>query len=151
SERLTIMRESLMLMRLVKCYLMEQFNQARVERQLARYAGVTLVRLRGEAIYLPLLVFLGLLCGLLLLFVAGGLVLAGLLTVAGIIALATALVSLYRPIEKMLETRRILRRGRESAVQVFKFLERRGEVGQVVGAEFLPPLARQIEFDNVSL
>ena len=27
-----------MLMRLVKCYLMEQFNQARVERQLAQYA-----------------------------------------------------------------------------------------------------------------
>jgi ABC-type multidrug transport system fused ATPase/permease subunit len=151
SERLTIMRESLMLMRLVKCYLMEQFNQARVERQLSRYAHVTLVRLRGEAIYLPLLVCLGLLAGLVLLFVAGGLVLAGLLTVAGIVALATALVSLYRPIEKMIETRRILRRGRDSAVPLFKFLERRGEVGQVVGAEFLPPLTRQVEFDNVSL
>jgi ATP-binding cassette subfamily B protein len=36
-------------------------------------------------------------------------------------------------------------------VQLFKFLERRGEVGQVVGAEFLPPLTKQIEFDNVSL
>jgi ABC-type multidrug transport system fused ATPase/permease subunit len=151
SERLTIMRESLMLMRLVKCYLMEQFNQARVERQLSRYSQITLVRLRGEAIYLPLLLFLGLLCGLLLLIVAGGLVLAGQLTVAGTVALATALVSLYQPLQKMLETRRIIRRGRESAVQVFKFLERRGEVGQVVGAEFLPPLSKQIEFDNVSL
>jgi ABC-type multidrug transport system fused ATPase/permease subunit len=67
------------------------------------------------------------------------------------VALSTALVSLYQPVEKWLEARRIIRRGRESAVHVFKFLERRGEVGQVVGAEFLPPLARQIEFDNVSL
>ena len=36
------MRESLMLMRLVKCYLMELFNQSRVERQLARYAQAQL-------------------------------------------------------------------------------------------------------------
>jgi ATP-binding cassette subfamily B protein len=151
SERLTIMRESLMLMRLVKCYLMEQFNQARVERQLSRYAQITLVRFRGEAIYRPLLLLMGLLTGLLLLFVAGALVLAGKLTVAGTVALATALVSLYWPLERWFETRRVLRRGRDAAAEVFKFLERRGDVGQVVGAEFLPPLAKQIEFDSVSL
>ncbi len=45
----------------------------------------------------------------------------------------------------------MLKRGKQSAEQVFSFLERRGEVGQVVGAEFLPPLAKQVEFDNVSL
>jgi ATP-binding cassette subfamily B protein len=151
SEHLTIMRESLMLMRLVKCYLMEPFNQNRVERQLSRYAKVQLLRYRGEAIYQPLLIFLGLLCALVLLFVAGILILHGQLSVAGTVALSTALVSLYRPVENWLEARRIIRRGREASVNVFKFLERRGEVGQVVGAEFLPPLGRQIEFDNVSL
>jgi ABC-type multidrug transport system fused ATPase/permease subunit len=151
SEHLTILRESLMLMRLVKCYLMEQFNQNRVERQLSRYTRVQLIRLRGEALYQPLLVLLGLVCTLLLLFVAGILVLSGQLTVASLVGLSTALVSLYRPVERWLEARRLIRRGRESADNVFKFLERRGEVGQVVGAEFLPPLAKQIEFDNVSL
>jgi ATP-binding cassette subfamily B protein len=151
SEHLTIMRESLMLMRLVKCYLMEQFNQNRVERQLSRYTRVQMIRYHGEAISQPLLVLLGLLCALLLLFVAGILVLSGQLTVASLVALSTALVSLYRPMENWLEARRLIRRGRESAENVFKFLERRGEVGQVVGAEFLPPLSKQIEFDNVSL
>ncbi len=151
SEYLTVMRESLMLMRLVKCYLMEPFNQNRVERQLSRHAKVQLLRYRGEAIYQPLLIFLGLLCALVLLFVAGILILQGQLSVAGTVALSTALVSLYRPLESWLEARRIIRRGREAAVNVFKFLERRGEVGQVVGAEFLPPLGRQIEFDGVSL
>jgi ATP-binding cassette subfamily B protein len=140
-----------MLMRLVKCYLMEQFNQARVERQLSRYSQTQLVRYRGEAIYQPLLLFFGLLCALLLLFVAGGIVLYGQLTVAGVIVLATALVSLYRPLERWIESRRLLRRGKDSASQVFRFLERRGDVGQVVGAEFLPPLGKQVEFDNVSL
>jgi ATP-binding cassette, subfamily B, bacterial len=150
-ERLTIMRESLMLMRLVKCYLMEQFNQSRVERQLARYGRVTLTRYRGEVFYRPLLAFLGLICAMLLLFVAGLIVLRGSLGVAGVIALTTALVSLYNPVENLLEARKYARRGRESAAQLFKFLERRGEVGQVVGAEFLPPLTKHLEFDGVSL
>jgi ABC-type multidrug transport system fused ATPase/permease subunit len=151
SEHLTIMRESLMLMRLVKCYLMEQFNQNRVERQLSRYARVQMIRFRGEAVYQPLLVLLGLLGTLLLLFVAGTLVLTGHLTVASLVALSTAMVSLYQPVARWLEARRLIRRGRDAAENVFKFLERRGEVGQVVGAEFLPPLSHQIEFDNVSL
>src|SRR5207247_5361951 len=46
---------------------------------------------------------------------------------------------------------RRLTRGVDSSGQRFKFLERRGDVGQMVGVEFLQPLARQIEFDGVSL
>ena len=53
------------------------------------------------------------------------------------ITLATALVSLYFPLISWLENRRVLRRGRSAAVALFQFLDRRGEVGQVVGAEFL--------------
>src|SRR5262249_39441168 len=46
SERLTLIRESLMIMRLIKCYMMELFNQSRVERQLAGYATAQQKRLR---------------------------------------------------------------------------------------------------------
>src|SRR5204862_149844 len=50
-ENLAVPRESLMMMRLVKCYFrMEQFNSARVERQLTRYAHLQRVRHRGEAL-----------------------------------------------------------------------------------------------------
>jgi ATP-binding cassette, subfamily B, bacterial len=151
SEQLTLIRETLMMMRLVKVYLMELFNQSRVERLLARYAKAQLIRYRGEAIYWPLLVFLGTLAALVLLWVGGLIVLYGQLGVASAITLATALVSLYWPVEQWLSSRKILRRGRESSVVLFNFLDRPGEVGQVVGAEFLPPLAKQIEFDNVTL
>ncbi len=151
SESLTIMRESLMMMRLVKCYMMEPFNRSRVERQLAHYSNVQMIRYRGEAISQPLLVLLGILCAVLLLFVCGVIILTGHLGVPGVIALATALVSLYQPLERWLESRRLLKRGRDCAEQLFKFLERRGDVGQVIGAEFLEPLQRGIEFDNVSL
>jgi ATP-binding cassette, subfamily B, bacterial len=151
AERLTIIRESLMLMRLVKAYIMEQFNQARIERQLSRYARAQLIRHRADATAGPLLTLLGLTCALVLLFVGALVVLNGRLSVPGAVVLAATFICLYRPAERWLEAQRILRRGKESAAQVFKFLERRGEVGQVVGAEFLPPLGKQLEFDNVTL
>jgi ATP-binding cassette subfamily B protein len=151
SEQLTLIRESLMLMRLVKTYLMELFNQSRVERQLARHAVAQLRRYTGEAIYKPLLGFLGVLATVVLLYVAGLIVLHGQLGVAGVITLSVALVSVYWPLQTWMEHRRFLRRGKEAAVVLFKFLDRPGEVGQVVGAEFLPPLSKELEFDNVTL
>jgi ATP-binding cassette subfamily B protein len=44
-----------------------------------------------------------------------------------------------------------MRRARDSAVVLFNFLDRSSSVGQAVEAEFLPPLSKQLEFDNVSL
>ena len=151
-EHLTIMRESLMIMRLVKCYYrMEEFNRARVERQLSEYTKLQLQRMRSEAAYKPILGLLGLLAILVLLYVAGFIILSGHQPVAGVIALATAMVSLYYPVEHWLNARKFVNRGRESATLIFKFLERPSEVRQDGRAEFLNPLASQIEFDNVSI
>jgi len=151
AEQLALIQESLMLMRLVKVYLMELFNQSRVERQLARYERAQMRRHLGEAIYRPLLVFLGTLAASILLAAAGLIVLSRHLGIATAILLATTLISLYWPIVTMLEHRRQLRRARASAVALFEFLDRKGDVGQMVGAEFLAPLSKQIEFDEVSL
>src|SRR5262249_7468916 len=60
ADQLALLQESLMLMRLVKVYLMEVFNQARVERQLAKYGQAQLRRYWGEAIYRPMLQFFSL-------------------------------------------------------------------------------------------
>jgi ATP-binding cassette subfamily B protein len=150
-EQLALIQESMMLMRLVKVYLMELFNQSRVERQLARYARAQILRHFGEAVYRPLLVFLGTLAAIMLLAATGLIILNYSVGVANVIVLATALVCLYWPLFTWLEHRRTLRRGRTASVSLFKFLDRRGDVGQVVGAEFLQPLARNLEFDDVSL
>jgi ATP-binding cassette, subfamily B, bacterial len=151
AEQLALLQESLMLMRLVKVYLMEAFNQARVERQLSRYAAAQLRRHRGEAIYRPLLVFMGVMAALVLLYVTGLVVLHHQLGVTSAIVLTTALASLYLPLVTWLDNRRFIRRGRDSAVVLFEFLDRPGGVGQVVEAEFLPALAKRLDFDNVTL
>jgi len=97
------------------------------------------------------LIFLGTLAGALLLFVAGWIALSEQLSVAGLIVLATAVASMYVPLDVWLANLRLRRRAEESAVAVFEFLDRKGEVGQVVGAEFLQPMSRRLEFDHVSL
>ena len=143
AERLTIIRESLMLMRLVKCYLMDQFNQSRIERQLARYNQAQRVRYRGEALGLARRSSSSAgFCVLVLLTVGAMLVLHGQLSAAGAVVLIAIFLCQYGPVSNWLAGYRLLKRGKDSADQVFKFLERRGDVGQVVGANFLAAAGR---------
>ncbi len=151
ADQLALLQESLMLLRLVKTYLMERFNQNRVERQLNECARSQLRNAGGEAISRTVLFFLGTVAALGLLYVAGLVVLGGQLGVPRAITLAMALVCLYWPVQNLLEHRRFLRRGRRSAVALFHFLDRPGEVAQVVRAELLPPLRKQLEFHYVTL
>jgi len=151
ADQLVLIQESLMLMRLVKVYLMEAFNQTRVERQLASYSRAQLRRYRGEAIYRSVFVFLGLLAALILFLVAGYVVMAGELSVTASLTLAAAIISMYGPIRGFVEARRIVRRSRDSAKVLFDFLDRQGGVGQAIEAEFMPLMSKSIEFDKVSL
>ncbi len=151
ADQLVLIQESLMLMRLIKIYLMEAFNQTRLERQLSSYARAQLQRYRGAAIYGPLFFFLGLLAAMGLLFVAGLVILRGELGVTSCLVLAAAIISLYWPILSFLEARRIVRRSRASAKVVFDFLDRQGGVGQAIEAEFIPPLTEAIQLEKVSL
>jgi ATP-binding cassette subfamily B protein len=151
AEQLAFIQESLMMMRLVKSYLMELFNQARVERQLARYAKAQMKRQVGEALYQPFLVFLGATAAVVLLLAAGIVLLHLQLGIASAVTLATALVSLYWPLATWLDHRKAWRKARTASVRVFEFLDQKSEVGQMVGAEFLTPLAKALEFRNVTL
>jgi len=151
AHRLALLQESLTMIRLVKCYLMELFNQGRVERQLSEYARESLRRFRGEANATPMYVLLGSLAGVVLLFIAGRVVLSEGFSVANLVTLTTALLSLYFPAKGWLNSRRFIRRGRESAALVFEFLDRKGEVGQSVDADFLPAMTKKLELMNVNL
>lgn len=151
ADQLVLIQESLNLMRLVKVYLMEPFNQARLERQLGRYGDALLRCYGGEALYRPLLAWLGVVAALALLVIGGAVILQGQVGVSNALILAVALVSLYWPLQTWLEHRRQMRRARQSAEVLFQFLDRSGGVGQMVGAEFLEHLGQEIEFDKVTL
>ena len=148
---LTLIQESMSILRLVKCYQMERFNQNRVERQLAESGRANWRRLRGNALARPLLLAVALLAGVALSYLGARSVLAGEFTVAGLVLLAVSLVSMAPPLIGWLDARRKLRRGREAAAAVFEFLDRRGEAAEAADAEFLPALTTRLEFRQVSL
>jgi ATP-binding cassette subfamily B protein len=150
-EQLALLQESLMLMRLVKVYLMEQFNLGRFEQQLVGYANAQRSRYRGEGVYRGLFRVIAIVASLLVLYLVGRIILGGSLGVTSALIMTVALVTLYWPAVAWLEARRNLRRARESAKVLFEFLDRPGSVGQAGDAEFLPALSRSLDFDNVSL
>ena len=148
---MALLQESTGLLRLVKCFQMERFNQNRMERQLASAGRANWRRLRGDALARPLLTAVSLLAGLALLYLAARSVLAGEFTVAGLAVMAVALVSLLWPVAGWLDAARKLRRGREAAAAIFEYLDRKGEATEAADAEFLPPLTTRVEFRSVSL
>jgi ABC-type multidrug transport system fused ATPase/permease subunit len=151
ANRLELLLESLRHMRLVKSYLMELFNQSRVERQLADYAKAHVRRSRGDAIAKPFLAAFAVMAGISLLFLAGWVVLNGGLSVAGLVVVSVAFLSLYNPVRARLVGRRVLRHGREAAAAIFEFLDRRGDVATYPDADFLPGVNRGLEFADVSI
>jgi ATP-binding cassette, subfamily B, bacterial len=151
ANQLTLIQESLMLMRLAKLYLMEAFNQTRFEKQLASYSAAQRRRYQSEATYRPIFTLLTLVAVFVLLFLGAHLMLMGTMGVAAALTMTTALVSLYWPATIWLDSRRAMRKAGESAKTLFDFLDRPGSVAQSVEAEFLPSLSKSLEFDKVVL
>ena len=151
ANRLALLQESLKMMRLVKCYLMESFNQARIERQLGEYSKAHTQRYAGEMIALPLLGLMASVAATALFYLAGKIALREGLSAVNLVILIVALVSLYFPARGWLEMQQPLRRGRDSAAILFEYLGRRGEITQGFDAEFLQPLSKAIEFREVKL
>ncbi len=151
SAAVALLKETIALFRLVKCFQMDRFNQTRVERQLAESARATRRRLRGSALAGPLLGAVGLLTGVALLYLAARGVLAGGFSVAGLAVMAVALVALLEPIAALLDCTAKNRRGREAAAAIFEFLDRKGEAAEAADAEFLPGLTTRMEFRQVTV
>ncbi len=151
ASRLVLLLESLRLMRLVKSYLMELFNQSRVERQLTEYAKAHQTRYRGEALAKPVLVLLATLAGITLMYLAGRIVLSEGLSLAGLTILVVAVAGLYPPVRGWLDLKKPLRRGRESAAALFAFLDRKGDQKEFADAEFLQPMSKSLEYKEIAV
>jgi ATP-binding cassette subfamily B protein len=149
--RLAQMRESLTILHLVKMYLMERFNQTRVERQLADQGRAEWRRLRGEALSRPALVAAVTLAAIALLYLAGRAVLVGEMSVAALAMKVAGVVALVSAVSVWLATRVKVARAAGAAAAVSEFLDRRADPGQPIDAEFLQPMNRKLDLVEVSL
>lgn len=149
--RLSQMRESVSILQLVKCYLMDRFNQTRVERLLTDYSRAEWRRLRGESLSRPALTAAGILAGVGVLYLAGLSVLYGTMSVAGLAAKLFAVGVLVWAVGAWLNAQIRIRRGKDAEAEVAEFLNRRADTGQTIDAEFLQPMERKLELVEVSM
>jgi ABC-type multidrug transport system fused ATPase/permease subunit len=150
TAQMGVMRESLRLMLLVKCFLMERFNQTRLERQLNDLSKSALRQYRGEVLSKPTLYTVAALTGLVLLYLAGRVVLGGGASLAGIAVLAAAAVGLAVAAVRFVGAAVKGRKARAAAADVGEFLDRRTDAAQAIDAEFLQPLTKKLDLIEVS-
>jgi ATP-binding cassette subfamily B protein len=150
-KKLLYLLESLRLIGVVKTYLMEAFNQARVERQLTEYAQAFHKRYRGESLGRPILILFAGLATAIFLLLAGLTALRGGVSLPGLFIILVSTASLYFPIKLWSEGKKIRQKGEESAEEIHQFFERRGDVVTYPEADFLPGISRTIEFNEVTL
>ncbi len=148
--QMSVMRESLGLMLLVKCYLMERFSQTRVERQLTDLAKTARRQHRGETLSKPTLYTVAAITGVLVLYVAIRVVIGGQLSPAGLAVQAACGVAVAVGTLRWIAANVKVRKGRAAEAEVDEFFERRTDAGQPITAKFLQPLARKIELLEVS-
>lgn len=151
AEQMHLMREALSLTRLVKGFGMDAFNRNRLERQLHRYAlhqnRRLMARIRGR-LALQILALVALAA---LMFAVGWALIAGHSTWTQALVVLIALGSLYPSLRRLVQRQKVMELAYRSAGAVFRFLDTEGDVRQVVGAEFLAPMASSLEFDQVTL
>lgn len=151
AEGQTLLMESLGLHRLVKIYGMEHYSKNRLERLLHRQ-GIA-VQSRWYWQFLSrhgrwtLIAILGPLLALALV----GNILDHNLRFIPIMVMLTTIACLYLVLQRWQTAWHQVRKAGPAAQGLFQLLDHETDVKQVVGAEFLPPLAHKLDLVNVTV
>jgi len=151
AEGQTLLMESLGLHRLVKIYGMEQYSKNRLERLLHRQG--TAIQSRWYWQFLSrhgrwtLIAILGPLLALAL--VAN--ILDQTLRFTTVIMMLITIACLYLVLHRWQSAWHQVRKAVPAAKGLFELLDQETDVKQVVGAEFLPPLAHKLDLVNVTV
>jgi ATP-binding cassette, subfamily B, bacterial len=151
ARQLKLLAEGLRKTRLIRGYGMEALGQTQFEKYLGRYEEETaagLLARRASERWATALVCLTL---AFVLFFLGGKVLfePHAISFAEGVLLIAALGAMLPGLRRMADLRSELTPAREAAVRIAGYLGKIPEVGQAIGARFLSPLAKQIEFTDV--
>lgn len=151
---LSLLQEDLGMLRTVRVYGIERVDKQRFEEHLSRLDSAENRRLGTVWIDRPINLLLGGAAGSIALGLLGYVILDGGLrriSITAALLLIVCLTGVGRAVLQWISLRRAIRRAGRSAAPVFEFLEKRPEVQQAVGAQFLAPIRDRISLENVSL
>lgn len=150
-EGQTLLMESLGLHRLVKIYGMEQYSKNRLERLLHRQGNAIQSRWYWQFLSRhgrwTLIAILGPLLALALV----GNILDHDLRFIPVIVMLITIACLYLVLQRWQTAWHQVRKAGPAAQGLFQLLDHETDVKQVVGAEFLPPLAHKLDLINVTV
>ena len=148
---LQLLQEDLGMLRTIRVYGMEEMDRDRFTHHLEQFQADDARRIRAEARRFPTLFLVYAVAVGVAVALLAYLVLLGNLSLTSSVVMAVAALALTRPIRQWYALRRSLRLAGRSADAIFRFLERKPELQQAVGAKFLAPLKKAIRLENVSL
>ncbi len=152
SVQLCLLHEDLGLLRTVRIYGMTDYDRQRFDEHVERYLRADTRRIITSA---PINPSAGLLYGAGLILALGllgyNVVVNNQISIATMLILVVSLAGLGFPISEWIRLGKALRQANRSARGIFEFLERRPELHQNVGAQFLNAVKEQITFENVAL
>lgn len=154
-SELKLLGESFRKTRLVRGYGMEDFEHERFGHHLERYSARVLEWERGERWSEWLGRLLVLACIAIVLYPMAIKVLLpasdpGSLSFAAAATLLAAFACMHRPLEMLWSLRQDRRTASEAAERIYRYLNQIPEVAQAVGAKFLQPLSKSLQFEAVS-
>lgn len=151
AEGQNLLMESLNMLRLVKAYAMESYSNNRLERLLHRQAHAVQSRWYWQFLArhgrLTIIAFFG----PALAFAIIGNMLAGNLSLVPIVVMVLAICCMYLVARRWQIAWQQVRKAKLAALSLFQLLDRRTDVKQIVGAEYLPRLVDSLELINVSV
>jgi ABC-type multidrug transport system fused ATPase/permease subunit len=152
SVQLCLLHEDLGLLRTVRVYSVEEYDRKRFDEHLERFQRADERRLVRSAPLNPstLLVF-GAALAVALLMMGYNVIVTERISIATMLIQFVSLTGLAYPIAEWLRLQQVLRQANRSAGGIFEFLERKPELHQTVGAQFVNPVKDQITLEHVTL
>lgn len=149
-EMYNTIQEALTAMPIVKTFQNEAREIRDFGEQNRHYFDALMKLVRVEARSSPIMEFLGAWILALLLIIGGGDVIRGAWSLGSFMAFVGAAMSLYNPIKKFASVNVQIQQGLAAAERVFGLLDEKGTIFDKPGAKPAAPLARSIEFKNVT-
>lgn len=149
-----LLAEGLKKPRLVRGYSMEEFEHEQFQKHMARFEQ-DVRRFNQRRIFSEWMArAIVLICVTIVIYLIGVKVLLpvdvdGHLSLAAALTMVLSFVSMLRPAEELFELTGLRKSAVISADEIYRYLNRIPEVGQAVGAKFLEPLSKSLEFEGV--
>lgn len=149
-----LLAEGLKKPRLVRGYNMEEFEHAQFQKHMLRFEQDIRRYNQRKAFSHWVSRLIVLVCVTFVLYLVGIKVLLPVdvpdhMSLAAAIVMLLGFGAMWRPAEELYELRSLRRSAVISADEIYRYLNRIPEVGQAVGAKFLEPLSKSLEFEGV--